>query len=764
MPSKERIEFANQLVTVCMRVLNALCDVTLYSYQLEVAERVFFSLLIEDNEEITVLSARQSGKSEALACTCATAMIILPILAKMYPNDPVLAKYQNGVYIGVFGPTDFMSDNIFSRIKLRLNSEKAVQFMADPDIDEQTTGSTTTIIHMRRSKSFCRKQTAHPQAKVESSTYHLVVVDEAQDADATTIRKSIHPMLVATAGSIVKTGTATSHISDFYEAINRNKRRGKTNGQKNHLEFDWHRAARENPKYAKSIEGEKRRLTEESDEFQMCVAPDTRVLTADLRHIPASQVTKGMKLVGFDEHRPDKGLHRKVKETVVEAVSTIIRPSYRLDMSDGTSITCSAEHLWLVTTAGRRTIWKTTEDLVETDRIFKITDVWESDGSYEEGYLAAAFDGEGSLSISDNNGSTTWQLQFSQRDNPMLKKVRVYLAQYGFTYWETVGGTNNDCIALHIAGGQAAIMRFVGQIRPERLLLKFDVSRFGSIGRHDHKGQNFRHPTIEKKVFLGDQEVVAFRTSTRTFVAEGLASHNSYGLRWLLDRGMFVTEEQAYRLGDRSMETLPYYFDSPVVIGLDVAAKHDSTVATAMFVDWEHQDEFGLYHHVILDWLELHGENWESQYAQICDFAGRWSVARMGVDAQGMGQPVAERLQVLLPNIDVVALPMNPIDQSERWQHLMQLLQREKIRWPAHERTRRNKPYQRFIQQLTEVEKEYKGKYIVVESPKNDKNAHDDYVDSLALACWMTHNFGQVHEVEVWNSNPFLERSTARSR
>ena len=488
-----------------MKVLALLCDVELYTYQLEVAERVFFSMIIEDGEEVTVLSARQSGKSEALACTCAAAMIILPVLAQMYPDDPVVGKYKSGVYIGVFGPTDFMSDNIFSRIKLRLTSEKAQRFMSDPDINEDVTGSTTTIIHLRKSRSFCRKQTAHPQAKVESSTYHLVVIDEAQDADATTVRKSIHPMLVATAGTMVKTGTATSHISDFYEAINRNKRRAKTNGKKNHLEFDWHRAAKENKRYAKSIEREKERLGEDSDEFQM-----------------------------------------------------------------------------------------------------------------------------------------------------------------------------------------------------------------------------------------------------------------SFNLRWLLDRGMFVTEEQANRLGDRSMTAQPYYFDSPVVVGLDVAAKHDSTVATALFVDWEHPDEFGLYHHVVLDWMELHGEDWESQYAQICDFAGRWSVARMGVDAQGMGEPVASRLKVMLPDIDVVPLPMNPVDQSERWKHLMQLLQREKIRWPAHESTRRTKPYQRFIQQLTEVEKEYKGKYIVVESPKNDKNAHDDYVDSLALACWMTHDFGQIHEVEVWTHNPLLERGISR--
>jgi hypothetical protein len=238
----------------------------------------------------------------------------------------------------------------------------------------------------------------------------------------------------------------------------------------------------------------------------------------------------------------------------------------------------------------------------------------------------------------------------------------------------------------------------------------------------------------------------------------------SYCLKWLLDRGMFVTEEQIERLGDRSMEPLPYYYDSPIVVGLDVAAKHDSTVVTALFVDWEHPDEFGLYNHVILNWLEIHGENWESQYYQICDFVTRYKVMRLGVDAQGMGGPVADRLATLLPDIEVLPLPMNPVDQSERWKHLIQLIQREKIRWPAHPRARRLRSYERFVQQMSEVEKTYRGRYLVVEAPKNDKNAHDDYLDSLALACWLTHDFGQAHEVEVMNYNPLLERSTARSR
>jgi len=41
-----------------------------------------------------------------------------------------------------------------------------------------------------------------------------------------------------------------------------------------------------------------------------CVTPDTRILTSDLRHVPANELKLGDKLVGFDENIPEKGLRR----------------------------------------------------------------------------------------------------------------------------------------------------------------------------------------------------------------------------------------------------------------------------------------------------------------------------------------------------------------------------------------------------------------------------------------------------------------------
>jgi len=503
--ASERIQWVQGLVNGCLAVLPELTGMQLYTYELEMADRIFFSLLMGDAEEITIECARQSGKSETLADVSATAMIVFPKLAAIFPDDPVIKKFKNGIQIGCFAPIDDQADTIFGRIVERLTSDIAKRFLSDPEINDEAKQSGNEL--RTRSGSVCRRQTAHATAKIESKTYHFIMIDEAQEADSAKIRKSIHPMTTATAGSIVKVGTPAAFKSEYYDAIQRNKRRGLTFGKRNHFAYDWKRAARENPYYAQSIKKEKERLGEDSDEFQM-----------------------------------------------------------------------------------------------------------------------------------------------------------------------------------------------------------------------------------------------------------------SYNLKWMLDRGMFITEEQVDELGDPKMQIIPYYTMSPIVIGIDVAKTHDSTVCTAVWVDWEHPDEFGLYEHRILAWLELHGENWESQYAQICDFVSHYYVMRIGVDAQGMGDPVAESLSVLLPNIEVVPMAMNPIDQSERWQHLMQLIQRKLIGWPAHPRTKRLLTYKRFVQQLTDVEKEYKGKYLMVAAPRNEKNAHDDYIDSLALACFLTKEFGEQNVVEQWGHNPFLERGVGGLR
>jgi len=229
----------------------------------------------------------------------------------------------------------------------------------------------------------------------------------------------------------------------------------------------------------------------------------------------------------------------------------------------------------------------------------------------------------------------------------------------------------------------------------------------------------------------------------------------AYRLMWLLDRGMFVTGERLDDLGDKSMEVVQAYHKSPVLVGIDPARKVDSTIVTVVWVDWAHPDEFGYYEHRVLNWLDLGGMDWEQQYFRIKEFLSNYSVLSIGIDSGGVGDVVAQRLRLLMPNVDVIDVSSSLPEQSKRWKHLASLIERGKIGWPSHAKTRRLKSYQRFRQQMEDLEKKFQGPYVLAEAP-NERDAHDDYADSLAIACSLTNDM-IMPTIEVSSAN-FLRR------
>ena len=161
------------------------------------------------------------------------------------------------------------------------------------------------------------------------------------------------------------------------------------------------------------------------DMAQDCLAPGTKVLTADLRWVRADEVNVGDDLMGFDEEPGDgtAAVHEEIaalehggtavaterklragrdwRVAKVLGRSAAMRPSYRINFEDGTSVVASAGHQWL--TYGEHAMqWKRTDELVtpahrpgRPTRVVRVLDTWEQDRSWEAGYLAAAFDGEG---------------------------------------------------------------------------------------------------------------------------------------------------------------------------------------------------------------------------------------------------------------------------------------------------------------------------------------------------------------------------------
>lgn len=226
----------------------------------------------------------------------------------------------------------------------------------------------------------------------------------------------------------------------------------------------------------------------------------------------------------------------------------------------------------------------------------------------------------------------------------------------------------------------------------------------------------------------------------------------SYCNQWMLEKGMFVSEERLERMYDKSMPLVTEWWKTPIVVGIDVARTNDSTVITPVWVDWDRPDPFGFFEHRVLDWHEINNVDWESQYFQIIDYLRHYNVYRIGVDSQGVGGPVAERLQILLPQIEVVSVGSDVKAQNDRWNHLTQLIQREQLHVPGDYAARRTRRWKKFNQQMGDLERVNRGPYMMAAAP-DERGAFDDFPDSLAIACQMT--VQNIMPTVTVSSNPF---------
>ena len=434
-------------------------------------------------------------------------MIILPILAKLFPWYEPLQNYKNGIYVGIFAPSGDQAGTTFSRAKMRINSKNAEMVLADDDIDLELK-SISSLIALSNG-SYCIPMSANKNANIESKTYHLIVVEEAQDVDNRVVRKSIHPMGASTNATIIKVGTANDKKSDFLEAIQRNRRRNLKGKRRYHFQNDYKIVEKYNPRYKAFIKKEKERLGENSDEFRM-----------------------------------------------------------------------------------------------------------------------------------------------------------------------------------------------------------------------------------------------------------------AYKCEFILERGMFITEEkfnELIELSPKNLELVHSKREGTQVAGIDWAKRHDSTVVTVLDVDWakplEVDELSGVTHYrtQILDWLELTGDDYESQFYQVVDFLNKYNIRIIYSDSTGVGDGMVDRLKYYYDGIaDVVGYTFSTPSKSTMYMNLNQEIIGNRLYIPNGSRAERYKKWQYFKQQMLDLEKSWRGKYMVCSHPQ-EKGAKDDYCDSLALAM-LASKMEEMPEIEV-EENTFYDRT-----
>ena len=233
----------------------------------------YYGFTIDSDDRLFLLGDYTvTHNTETVAITVGGLMIILPQLANMpmFLNDRRLMMFRDGLWVGIFAPSQRQAQTTYGRMKSRMQCKEAQAVLNDPDFRLVFTTSNGQTVALSNG-SFCTAISASDGSNIEGESFKFIILEECQDISNYKIRKAIHPMGAAYNATLCKIGTATTFKGDFYEAIQRNKQFIKDNPTaiRNHFEYDCDVVARFNPKYAKYLEREKRSLGENSDEYRM---------------------------------------------------------------------------------------------------------------------------------------------------------------------------------------------------------------------------------------------------------------------------------------------------------------------------------------------------------------------------------------------------------------------------------------------------------------------------------------------------------------
>lgn len=241
-----------------------------------------------------------------------------------------------------------------------------------------------------------------------------------------------------------------------------------------------------------------------SDGSAYGLSPETRILRADFMWHTAGSLRVGDSVLAFDESVQSTGKHRKFRVAVITSRRCTVQRCYRVRFCDGRQVVASPHHQWLFgrsrgmplldcevcgqvfkrwqgLAAHRRYAhslpgtwkqqgsgtWIATTHLRPDTMIKDLGRPWAEDHSRTAGYLAAAFDGEGSLSSRAPRAGS--HISFAQLPGSMLDTVECMLKEKGYYTRKATTIKQSGVCQLPISGVYDCF-RFLGECRPVRLL------------------------------------------------------------------------------------------------------------------------------------------------------------------------------------------------------------------------------------------------------------------------------------------------------
>jgi hypothetical protein len=306
----------------------------------------------------------------------------------------------------------------------------------------------------------------------------------------------------------------------------------------------------------------------------MCLDPDTKVLTADLKWVRISDLEVGEEVVAVDEgltleefkavgiknwrnrvqgiksERPRCNVNkeRKMRTAVVEAKWDVTSPAIRLTFEDGRQLTATPEHKFLIKQhGGSQPRWQVTKKIGVGDELRYVTTPW-PEMNLEDAWIGGVIDGEGSL----NTKKDGIELKITQAFNKVLDRLRDYMLAQHYSFQEAIDCRQPDPERPSKLGKKDVwriaiarmneVFRLIGKTQPVR----FVGSHWWNGKCMPGKKSGMAWQRIVKIELLPAQRMVDIQTSTKTFIAEGFVSHNSTKVALkFVQRLMFIPHTQA---------------------------------------------------------------------------------------------------------------------------------------------------------------------------------------------------------------------------
>ncbi len=213
--------------------------------------------------------------------------------------------------------------------------------------------------------------------------------------------------------------------------------------------------------------------------------------------------------------------------------------------------------------------------------------------------------------------------------------------------------------------------------------------------------------------------------------------------KWQIGTGQFTTMEELERITeDRQLTHSDKH--NECYAGIDTAKHPDSTVVTIIRYNPKTERK------ELINWLELRGENYKNQFEIIKDFLMRYKVMAVAIDSTGQGQFMPDWFKE---------------DDDMEWADEHSGLYEIKFSQGSKDAMYRNlkvsikdfltslpnastKVSERFLEQMLDLQQQYKGQYLSVSHP-DDPKAHDDFCDSWALAEWAYAKWNESNDASI---------------